>query len=261
MTSEERHPALDAYVLNRVRESKRTHGYPLVDGTTMAADMAADLAQLDRLAAERSQVSAQLAELTAQRHRNGSKNKRAMADAYRAGSDVPDALSLRELDDRIAALRQRGDAIALAEGDVRSDITLKARSNAVAWQAELETRNRTQRLAVEAVIDSLEAEWNALSTVEAALGWIARGGTGQPTPPVPVLKIDRNASLAYAVTAMREAVAEKPAPRPTVDEHGIPKTGWAALHSPGFAVGDLQTRPANDALRAKHAARPERTPV
>lgn len=247
----------DQWVLNRTREQLRTHNVPAVPGTAMADDLADLLGQLDRLTTDRRELGANIAELTAKRRSNGATNKRLMADAFRGGGDVADAPSVQALDDAIAVKRQRGDAIALAEDEVRADIRRLVKANAIPWRAEMANRTRTQRLAVEDAIDRLEAEWAALGTVEAAIGWIDRGGKGNPVVSAPVLKVPRDPNLGHVLASMRSVVAEKPAPRPTVDDDGTPRTGWAAygqLVNGKRAIGDLRQRPANDAMRAKHAA-------
>lgn len=142
---------------------------PITDAKV--ADAAAAYA---RLVDENATVAARLAELENDRPAAVEADRRAYADAIRAGKADPGTKAVERLDADLTATRRRSEALAVAVAAAQEELVSTVEARRAAWGAEIDRRVAKDRAEVSKAVEALGAARDKLSESLSLAGWLSR---------------------------------------------------------------------------------------
>lgn len=225
---------------------RETPGVPaLPAGSKLAKELAEPIERLRHVTATGKAARERRTDLEVQKRIAERGNVKQLAQAMRAGEDVPVGPSAaKAIEDELDQVAAHVDAASMALELAQGDIAKLVKAGAPAFLAELDTIEESQRQGLLEAIDRVEATWWTMSETRTAREWIQKGG--KPTTAGNAQPMIRDIALATLLDEMR-ASFNKPrqVPRPTTDPDGTPRTGWSALeklHSGERVIGTMGNR-------------------
>lgn len=241
-------PQLTAQQRASMTRQRDTPGIPLLPpGSKLATTLASLVERVSEVTVAGRAARSRANELEARKRLAATGNVKKLAAAMRAGEDGPTGASeVPAIEAEIREESTRVDAAVLATELAQGDIATAVRAGAIAFVADLEALEESQRQGVLEAIDVLEAAWWALSETRGAREWVLKGGKPTTASVVQPVVPRRGDHLTSVLEGLR-AVFDQPRkqPRPTTDPDGTPRSGWEAygkLAQGGNVVGTFGNR-------------------